>query len=338
MVFESAGTVEEIEHTDLGRRDRLVAAAARLHPAHDQRGERLVSPPRRYGLPSTISRLPKHVVRRLCRRSIAIDASSDIGRRRGAALTIAIALSIGCGRLEYATSDGGQGGLDAADRDASRADGGPDARARAVGDSAVDGGADGGVCAESPCRLVAPQCGCATGEMCQRVIAGSTTRSCVGPGVTPAGQACAVSTDCEPGTGCLMATAGAGGQCQSWCVESASCAPGECMRLAAGTDVGLCASGCDPFGAALTGCPTDLACRLLPGARFDDLAAAYVTMCAPLGGAGELGTCTDSRDCAPGLFCDVDVCRTICRTMAECAVGETCRSLAPPATELGVCQ
>ena len=259
--------------------------------------------------------------------------------------------AVGCGRIGFedaalgATGGDGAVGMDAgppvsADAGGVAVDAGDDAQVVVVMDAGAGGAgvSDAGPpCSESPCRLVAPQCGCAAAQMCQRAMAGSTVRSCVAAGTTTIGGGCTFSTECAPATGCVRAGTPTG-QCEPWCESSADCGvSGECMRLGMGTDVGACSSGCDPVGSGTTGCPPDLVCRVVLGERIPDMAATHAAICSGLGGAAAGAACSTSIDCGPGLYCAGSVCRHLCGATADCVAPATCVALVPAFRGLGYC-
>jgi len=272
------------------------------------------------------------------------------------ALVLALALSAGaCGRVGFgpASLEAGDAGgsLDAARPDAggpgdaaSPPDDGapttPDAGTSPVdaGPGAVDAGPgdDAGPCSESPCRLVAPQCGCTAGQMCQRATPGSTTRTCIAAGVTPSGGGCGFSNECLPGTTCVHAMSPSG-QCLRWCLADADCATGvTCGLLVTGMDVGACESDCDPL-APTTTCPSGLGCRVLMSTTFPAGVVFHATICSAGTGAVEGAACATSLNCAPGLYCAPDgLCHTVCDPLHACGAG-SCTPLSPPRAGLGYC-
>lgn len=276
--------------------------------------------------------------------------------RLGGATLVAL-LACACGRFGFDRQPlvSGDAGMDAASgpRDAAvtltdagsdAVDAGVDAAEVVSSDAGVgvDAGGvvgeDAGPCSESPCRLVAPQCGCFAGQMCQRATAGSAVRTCVAAGATPVGGGCAFSTACVPGATCIRPGGIPQGQCESWCFTGAECGGGTCMRLALGTDVGSCSSACDPSGTALEGCPAGLFCRIVLGERLEDMAPSHGALCSAPGGAAEGGACpTSSLDCAPGLYCAGAVCRRVCSSTADCIAPATCVALSPAFRALGYC-
>lgn len=254
----------------------------------------------------------------------------------GRSLCAALLLVVGCGRVGFETHGLGS------PEDAGAPDASPDAAAPppdAGHDAGVDAGTDGALpmCDETPCRLVRPQCGCPEGEMCHRVMMGSTTRGCAAAGTSPDGADCSVSTECSPGASCVRAMTSVG-QCLRWCTSSSHCPAGTtCTLLMVGSDVGACEPGCDPLSPA-TSCPMSTACRVLRTTEFEGGAAFHASVCGPPAGAALGSMCTTSLDCAPGSYCEPGgACRALCDPMMPCVTGAPCTPLNPPLGELGYC-
>lgn len=143
------------------------------------------------------------------------------------------------------------------------ADAGPD---DAGIDAGVDAGVDAGTCAETPCRLLVPQCGCLAGQMCQRTVPGDVFRECVSEGATAAGEVCTDSLDCQAGHSCVFQGTG-DGVCAAFCGSAADCPPStECLELALMTEpIGSCSATCNPLDGS--GCAGTLSCLFYRGAR-----------------------------------------------------------------------
>ena len=239
------------------------------------------------------------------------------------------------------------GGLDASSPDAGARDAGPDAaRDAATRDAGFDAGI--GPCDESPCRLVAPQCGCPAGEGCYLEPDGA--RACSEAGSTAAGVLCASATACVPGHACV----GAGGVtwCQRLCEDDSDCTggAGSLCILTLGDGMGgtipgvtMCTVHCDPVDGVE--CVAGTSCGVyreeMGGTRF-------LTHCRANGPGGEGAACTSDTGCMPRLACvgpsgGSTVCRRWCRVASGtgCTGGTTCQSLATPAivggVEYGIC-
>src|SRR5436853_39287 len=82
------------------------------------------------------------------------------------------------------------------------------------GDSVDAASSSSAMCAESPCKLVSPQCGCPMGQAC--VVDGSGMRKCTPAGNAQIGDACSANNECVEGGVCL-ATVGAPTTCFEFC-------------------------------------------------------------------------------------------------------------------------
>lgn len=202
---------------------------------------------------------------------------------------------------------------------------------------------------------------CSTGLVC------SAQARCVAPaGDGGAGSGCARSSDCGPGLVCL------GGACRVECVEARDCAVGlacvasRCVLPAADGGVGatcarssecgpglLCVGGrCGPECQDSRDCSAGDTCVLnrcqAPQPTADGGVGAvcvYASQCrAPLSClAGRCApACQDTVDCAPGLVCELQVCKVPlvdggatdagtstdagrpCAYTSQCAPGERC--------------
>ncbi len=211
------------------------------------------------------------------------------------------------------------------------------------------GGAGGGeTCASDPCKLVAPQCGCAEGEQC--TIVGGGDIGCDDDGTAALGAACNASNDCAAGGLCLGNLTS--GYCAQFCDQDLECDQGICVVQlgdgAGGTIPGvqLCSSTCDPATAA--GCPAGLGCAL---GQESTGPMRYFFMCFGAGNLGNGQACTGTADCAPGFGCynngTNDACYKNCNvTTQNCTGIQTCLALndqngMPVVVDgypLGVCQ
>jgi hypothetical protein len=215
---------------------------------------------------------------------------------------------------------------------------GPDASADnggAGGFSGAGGMSDGGsndapVCAESPCELVMPQCGCDTGKQCSVVGA---NRKCVSSGIVAEGQSCSGNLACAPGLICVAITAGVS-TCQQFCGADADCAAGAlCTKtLSDGSGgkisgVKLCSRNCNPVGSV--GCPVaGTACQL---EMESSAAMRYFTDCVSSGNKTAGQSCDPTvGDCAPGYLCTAsghgNSCLLYCDPASQ-TVCPTCTSL-----------
>ena len=190
-----------------------------------------------------------------------------------------------------AAGEGGQGGLPSVGGQG----GGPEG-----GQPAVGGQGGGPSCDEDPCKLVAPQCGCPSGEKCTLDAAGE--RAC-GPSGTAAFNAECGATDCVEGAICLGEASV--GYCAPFCAADTDCDGTNICAVKLGDgnggtipNVSMCSSSCNLASAA--GCPTGLGCIL---AREDAGAERFFTMCFAAGTATS-GSCANNPGiCAPGYGC-----------------------------------
>lgn len=199
-------------------------------------------------------------------------------------------------------------------------------------------------CSESPCRLVAPQCGCAAGEGCY--LSGGT-RVCVTAGTTAVGARCDTA-QCVPGAICvnIAATGTATAICHRNCTTDSGC-PGLgalCIGGIMGSSDKTCTVDCDP--ATQAGCPTGTDCSF-----FTESAGAMRTLTdcsAPVGTGGQNASCADDTDCQKGYACittsgTIKQCLHWCRRPAglECPGITSCFGFETPiiwnSTEYGVC-
>lgn len=162
----------------------------------------------------------------------------------------------------------------------------------------------GNNCSEQPCKLTAPQCGCAAGEAC--TIGAGNDRVCAAAGNAGWGSQCTAQNNCQPGLLCVQTSASVS-TCSRFCTTDAECqAPGGiCIRTlndgngGAIPDATLCTENCDP--ALNTGCPAPgTACQI---GREQDGAMRFFTTCAGSGAATQGASCATVDDCAPGYSC-----------------------------------
>ncbi len=214
----------------------------------------------------------------------------------------------------------------------------PPLRVHDAGPIRVDSGpppVDAGSCSESPCRLVAPQCGCAAGEGCR--IDNTGARICGISGALGEGQTCTRFEDCAPGLLCIGISQ-TYGVCARFCDTDAGCTAGAgsvCWQRVVDDsgaeipDITLCTSSCDPVTTA--GCPTGAGCALW---REGSGAMQLFTQCRAAGTRGTGQSCTSDVDCTAGHYCDsgADICVQWCRYPSSAGCGS--RSCHPFATPL----
>jgi len=166
-------------------------------------------------------------------------------------------------------------------------------------------------CSENPCKLLPPQCGCPSSEMC--TLNGSTgDRVCAPNGTAAVGEACGGSTgvDCAPGSLCVTLGGGTSpiSTCRAFCTDDNQCDGfgGICQLQLADAQMNpipdkMCSENCDL--ASNTGCNT------VPGTKCwilvdqDTTPNRFFTACGNAG-TGTLGTsCTEEHECAPGYGC-----------------------------------
>lgn len=187
-------------------------------------------------------------------------------------------------------------------------------------------------CSESPCKLVAPQCGCADGQACS---VKATGRYCTAAGDTPIGQACNLASNCMPGALCVK-TSGTVSTCMPFCASDGDCQPpgGLCiLNLSDGKggqipDATICTENCDPVTS--TGCPVaGTGCQL---GREADGQMRFFTRCTGAGSGKQKASCPNGvDDCAPGYSCftvdATDMCLKFCEVSAPapgCPGGTVC--------------
>ncbi|MCS6799272.1 MAG: hypothetical protein NZ898_12225 [Myxococcota bacterium] len=209
------------------------------------------------------------------------------------------------------------------------------------------------MCAESPCRLVAPQCGCPSGQGCYNMADG--TRYCASAGTRTTGSACTAVNQCRAGDTCV-ALDPMTGICVHYCATDADCSGAGALCILELSDGGggtlpgirLCTRSCDPITAS--GCPAGTTCQI-----FREAAGAmrWLTDCAVPVGMRRQGQPCDpmTLPCDRGFVClDPDgsgprslQCLRWCDATrgTGCALGETCFGFMTPVVigtvEYGVC-
>ncbi len=271
------------------------------------------------------------------------------------ALSGALMLALG---LAGACAQGGGSGGDDDGSGASDAQGVTSNSSAGQGGSGATGGtssvdasssSSGTMCDESPCRVVAPQCGCMADEKCS--VNGQGMRFCEADGDVPTGDNCGLGQSCVAGDLCIN-TAGMS-MCRRFCDDDSQCpGPGALCALQIGDGNGgvwpekFCSENCDPV--TNTGCgPADSKCEL---GQEQGGAARFLTLCTKRGTGTQGASCTTTANCAPGFSCFTDPntnqmsCLGWCSPTnnTNCAGGGTCFSFATPVfvdtVEYGVCQ
>lgn len=207
----------------------------------------------------------------------------------------------------------------------------------------------GAVCAEDPCKLTVPQCGCAAGEQCS--VSGSS-RACVPGGNTPNGQPCA-NAECSPGLLCASTGPGVTSTCNKFCDSDADCvAPGGLCLIGLNDPnqnpipgVTLCTESCDPT--TNIGCPAAATSCQVGSESGGQMR--FFTRCLGAGAGKQGTTCASSADCAPKFGCFNTTnpmavkCLKHCKASAPngCPAGTQCVFSQPPelvgAEEYGAC-
>jgi hypothetical protein len=189
----------------------------------------------------------------------------------------------------------------------------------------------GPMCAETPCKLTEPQCGCASGKECG---ISNFAVACVKAGTKGWGTACSNQFDCGPGFICLGG--GTTDLCVKFCDTDADCTQmgGICaVQLSDGTATGsipgvqLCSNACDPT--KNTGCPTGMTCRI---GQEQSGQMRWFGICSASGTAGEAQSCTRGTDCKARFDCfltnGADECFEYCDAdLNNCPAGQTCSAL-----------
>lgn len=202
-------------------------------------------------------------------------------------------------------------------------------------------------CADTPCRLVGPQCGCPGAQGCY--LSGGS-RLCTTAGSTAIGATCSGLFSCVPGGICInVARSGtAVNMCNRFCNADSDCAGGLCIYTlddgAGGSVPGvtICSTSCNPV--TRTGCPSGTACTIF---RESMGAMRFFSDCmAPVGAGGQGSACTDQEDCQAGFGCVgmPGQCLQWCTgvgTRGTCPLGLLCYGFTTPitvgGTTYGVC-
>lgn len=166
-------------------------------------------------------------------------------------------------------------------------------------------GGSGGACAESPCKLVDPQCGCPNGKACSINAMGS--RVCVAEGPAMWNNACGAGNQCQAGTVCLS-TPGAPGTCYKFCASDADCqAPGGLCVIGVNDanmmqipNLTLCSANCDPI--ANTGCSQVPGLKCTIGQEQAGQMRDF-SECIAAGAGTQGASCAKEQDCAAGYAC-----------------------------------
>ncbi len=198
-------------------------------------------------------------------------------------------------------------------------------------------------CAEDPCKLVLPQCGCGPGEKC--ALDGSDgTRSCEPDGTVDIAEECSGS-NCKAGGLCL--TWSSLSSCFKYCNVDEDCGVGGaiCIMQLGEYPERFCSVNCDP--------PGGVGCNV-PGSKCEALYSQddlkWFTLCAMAGTGTYNADCSVNglEDCAAGYGCFTNgtdhFCLQYCNMGApQCQMG-TCSDLATPIfignppVQYGVCQ
>ena len=188
--------------------------------------------------------------------------------------------------------------------------------ASTVGSGGANGSGGSAPCTESPCKLTSPQCGCATGEMCNTFLG---NRSCTTEGTQAQGEECNTnSLSCLAGLRCIVLDNSAG-RCQSFCDTDAECQlpGGRCVFDLSDTQgTKACSENCDPVTSQ--GC-TFAGQRCTAG--FDETDTGF-TLCMTAGAGTQGSACSAESDCAAGYSCVTVNNQQACRQW--CTVGSTC--------------
>lgn len=200
------------------------------------------------------------------------------------------------------------------------------------------------VCDETPCKLVAPQCGCPDGEMC--AINGTGVTECHSPpGTKQVDEECTGLYSCVPGALCTLVSSSTS-ICTAYCDSDAQCGGGLCLiQLNDPQNPGsvlpgvtLCSDDCDPVTGV--GCPggLGLGCQL---GQQQDGAMQVFTVCNGSGNGGQGSTCTNNESCLPGYGCfnvgGTNECLQYCKPPnGLCSGGATCLSFDPQLFYKGV--
>jgi hypothetical protein len=187
-------------------------------------------------------------------------------------------------------------------------------------------------CAESPCRLVNPQCGCPSGQGC---YLNGANRTCAAVGAAGEGTTCTSINSCQPGLICLdlNPTATTTNACGRFCATDANCV-GEGSLCIYTLDDGMggavpgvtvCSRSCNPMTSA--GCVSGSSCQI-----FQETAAPmrlFTDCLAPVGTGGRDAPCADSTGCQRGFIClnpdgFGNRCVRYCQDFLDCAFDQDC--------------
>jgi hypothetical protein len=208
-------------------------------------------------------------------------------------------------------------------------------------------------CSESPCRLLAPQCGCPAGNAC---YTNATGRECRPAGTVADGALCTAASGCRAGSDCVAISTSATvavDMCKPFCAGDATCGGGLCVYDlvdSGGTPIPgarVCSTPCNP--ARSTGCPAGSTCDILQEA--EGAMRIFADCRAPVGTRTQGVLCTTAAECAGGYTCfDPDgagvrglQCMHWCDVTAGigCLAGDTCLAFETPlligGTEFGIC-
>jgi hypothetical protein len=186
----------------------------------------------------------------------------------------------------------------------------------------------GPICAEDPCKLTIPQCGCAAGEQCSVDASG---RTCIPTGNVASGQVCA-GPDCGPGLLCVNTSASVS-TCAKFCATDADCtAPGGLCIIGLNDGNGnpipnviMCTENCDPTTSI--GCPAaGTSCQVAQEASGQ---MRFLTHCTGAGAGQQNANCVTEADCAPKFGCF----NTTNPTATKCL--KNCKKSAPNGCPLG---
>jgi hypothetical protein len=146
------------------------------------------------------------------------------------------------------------------------------------------------------------QCGCNAGQSCAFTPERSRLFTCVRPGNTPLGDRCDADDVCMDGAVCVS------GLCVATCRYDDECGAGTCVPVSVGQtvvqDLRVCGVTCDPLDPG--------ACGL--GATCANASGTANFTCVRQAAVGGLdASCSDSKECGPGLGCALDgSCRPWC--------------------------
>ncbi len=273
-------------------------------------------------------------------------------------------VSVGTGVLVYALAVGACAvGSGSGETDQGSGASGPATSSQSGSGGAASGGAGstssssgtdtsssstGSPCAEMPCKLVAPQCGCPAGEKC--TVNGGGDRICAPEGAAVTGDNCGVGNDCVAGSLCLTTSTMA--MCRAFCDADDQCAApgGLCVLQVADGNGGVwpakyCSENCDPVSGA--GCaPANAKCEVAREASPGDR---LFTLCVGVGASVQGASCMATADCAAGFGCftlsdNSTKCLQWCKpnNNPSCGANTTCSPFPAPgivigAVEYGVC-